>query len=251
MLLLLLIYADIAWAQKGINPVDVADASFKFTKLASAGDESFLSWGFIELLADQMKRTKNARRMHMVFHVQNGAVEVKIHENVFTVHRGGVFQVPRGKLSFPLSLQVLLANLHNSHPSTIFPLPPQTQNIRFQLAFSSLYDRSHFMLIPWSDNGFRGTACLDDHRVFALRDVARSQTRTSEVKCGWCRSLLHCMPRMLCNQWPCRPTFRVVRAATACTYHHTLWLCFFAASLFRSGVVYDDMSFPRSRYVSP
>jgi hypothetical protein len=87
----------IGWAQKGINPADVPDASFKFTKLGSAGQSSFLSWGFIELKADQLKRTKNSRRMHMVFHVTSGAVEVKVHDSEFTVHKGGVWQVPRGE----------------------------------------------------------------------------------------------------------------------------------------------------------
>jgi hypothetical protein len=37
--------------------------------------------------------------MHMVFNVQSGTVEVKVHENEFTVHKGGVWQVPRGKSS--------------------------------------------------------------------------------------------------------------------------------------------------------
>ncbi|KAF2640777.1 hypothetical protein P280DRAFT_507384 [Massarina eburnea CBS 473.64] len=92
-----LVESRIAWAKKGVDVdlTDVGDASFKFVKLSSVGDESFLSWGFIELQDDQMKRTKNSRRMHMVFHVQSGAVEFKIHENVFILHRGGVCQVPR------------------------------------------------------------------------------------------------------------------------------------------------------------
>ncbi|CAO2648498.1 Nn.00g077650.m01.CDS01 [Neocucurbitaria sp. VM-36] len=84
----------IAWAEKGIQPVDVPDGSFKYTKLASVG--SFFNWGLIELRADQMKRTKNSRKMHMVFNVQSGTVEVKVHENEFTAHRGGIWQVPRG-----------------------------------------------------------------------------------------------------------------------------------------------------------
>lgn len=45
-----------------------------------------------------MKRTKNSRKMHMVFNVQSGTVEVKVHENEFTVHKGGIWQVPRGTL---------------------------------------------------------------------------------------------------------------------------------------------------------
>jgi hypothetical protein len=88
--------AEIAWAQKGIKPVDVPDGSFQYTKLSAAGD--FFNWGLIELRAEQMKRTKNSRKMHMVFNVQSGAVEVKVHENEFTVHRGGIWQVPRGML---------------------------------------------------------------------------------------------------------------------------------------------------------
>ncbi|KAF1917991.1 kinetochore CENP-C fungal-like protein [Ampelomyces quisqualis] len=88
----------IAWAQKGIKPIDVPDGSFQYTKLSSAGD--FFNWGLIELRADQMKRTKNSRKMHMVFNVQSGTVEVKVHENEFTVHKGGIWQVPRGKSHF-------------------------------------------------------------------------------------------------------------------------------------------------------
>jgi hypothetical protein len=51
-----------------------------------------------------MKRTKNSRKMHMVFNVQSGTVEVKVHENEFTVHKGGIWQVPRGELHIISSL---------------------------------------------------------------------------------------------------------------------------------------------------
>jgi hypothetical protein len=66
-----------------------------------------------------MKRTKNSRKMHMVFNVQSGTVEVKLHENEFTVHRGGIWQVPRGELYmfsslFVLSLLCALRNIHIS-----------------------------------------------------------------------------------------------------------------------------------------
>ncbi|KAI8943595.1 hypothetical protein NX059_001587 [Plenodomus lindquistii] len=84
----------IAWSEKGIEPVDVADGSFKYAKMDAAG--YFFNWGMLELRADQMKRTKNSRMMHMIFNVQYGTVEVKVHVNEFTVHRGGIWQVPRG-----------------------------------------------------------------------------------------------------------------------------------------------------------
>lgn len=90
---------ELAWSQKGIKPVDVPDGSFQFVKLSSAGDPaaSFFNWGLIELRADQMKRSKNSRKMHMVFNVQSGTVEVKVAENDFMVHKGGIWHVPRGK----------------------------------------------------------------------------------------------------------------------------------------------------------
>lgn len=84
----------IAWAEKGIHPEDVRDGSFQYTRLGAV--DAFFNWGVIELRADQMKRTKNSRVMHMVWTVQSGTVEVKVHENEFTVHKGGVWQVPRG-----------------------------------------------------------------------------------------------------------------------------------------------------------
>lgn len=53
-----------------------------------------------------MKRTKNSRYMHMIFNVQSGTVEVRVHENEFVVHKQGVWQVPRGMLFFPFSHHV-------------------------------------------------------------------------------------------------------------------------------------------------
>jgi len=86
----------IAWAKKGIIPADVQSKAFKFTKLFA--DDNGLSFGRIDLEVDQEKRQKNTRRAHMVFHVTDGVVEAKVHENVLTVRRNGVFRVPQGKL---------------------------------------------------------------------------------------------------------------------------------------------------------
>lgn len=78
----------------------VANGQFKFTKLGSAGGRSGFSWGCIDMDENDIKRSKNSRRMQMVFTVMEGAAEVMVNDNVFTVHRGGVWQVPRGKWSF-------------------------------------------------------------------------------------------------------------------------------------------------------
>jgi centromere protein C len=96
-LLILIVVAVIAWAPKGIVPAPVPNAQFKFTKLGSAGGRPFFSWGCIDLDEDDIKRSKNSRRMQMVFSITEGAAEVAVAENVFTVHKGGVWQVPRGE----------------------------------------------------------------------------------------------------------------------------------------------------------
>ncbi|KAF1364089.1 hypothetical protein EJ07DRAFT_100840 [Lizonia empirigonia] len=91
-----LIEGVLAWSDKGIKPEAVGDGSFQYARIGGSGPAGFMNWGMIELRADQMKRSKNSRKMHMVFNVQSGAVEVKVHENEFTVHKGGIWQVPRG-----------------------------------------------------------------------------------------------------------------------------------------------------------
>ncbi|KAI4948342.1 hypothetical protein J4E91_005763 [Alternaria rosae] len=83
----------IAWNERGVEPRAVGDGGFKYAKIGSIGN--FFNWGLIELGPDQMKRTKNSRYMHMIFNVQSGTVEVRVHENEFTVHKQGVWQVPR------------------------------------------------------------------------------------------------------------------------------------------------------------
>ena len=92
-----LVEGVIAWSGKGIKPEPVGDGSFQYARIGGSGSAGFFNWGMIELRADQMKRSKNSRKMHMVFNVQSGAVEVKVHENEFTVHKDGIWQVPRGE----------------------------------------------------------------------------------------------------------------------------------------------------------
>jgi centromere protein C len=107
----------IAWSDEGIKPKDIPDGSFKLIKLASGhiNDDdqakTYMSWGFLQLDENQMKRAKNSSSYHMVFHVSSGAVEARVHENILTVRRGGVFQVPRGKF-------ILFFSLSRIHPRT-------------------------------------------------------------------------------------------------------------------------------------
>lgn len=92
-----LVEGVIAWSNKGIKPEPVGDGSFQYARIGGSGPAGFFNWGMIELRADQMKRSKNSRKMHMVFNVQFGVLEVRVHENEFTVHKGGIWQVPRGE----------------------------------------------------------------------------------------------------------------------------------------------------------
>jgi hypothetical protein len=149
--MIILTHIAIAWSEKGINPKDIPDGSFKFVKLASGHvddddkGKTFLSWGFLELEENQMKRAKNASSMHMVFHVSSGAVEIKVHENILTVRRGGVFQVPRGKFNLCYFLIVwfttLLVKISNGYDGSDFVLSPCT-------LFDGACNRLHVLMLP-------------------------------------------------------------------------------------------------------
>jgi hypothetical protein len=158
----------------------VPDGSFQYTKLASVGP--FFNWGLIELGPDQMKRTKNSRKMHMVWNVQSGTVEAKVHENEFTVHRGGIWQVPRGKHT---SIGVLSAL-----PFSYFiPISSSasTQHVgirssdvisRFPHLPSALYDGRHFTLHHVSGYGmFRPHS-----HVTQTHDAQALQRRTAGAR---------------------------------------------------------------------
>jgi hypothetical protein len=174
----------IAWAEKGIHPEEVADGSFQYARIGSVGPGGFLNWGLIEMRADQMKRTKNSRKMHMVFNVQSGVVEVRVHENEFTVHRGGIWQVPRGELS-PSPTCFVVRFLSCLRHSVISPrayfaglLWPEQQTAhrwRRSARLASWYDGGRFMLIPGSSR---------DRMMHALF-AALCKTECNVVPLGW------------------------------------------------------------------
>jgi hypothetical protein len=100
-----------------MQPIPVPDGSFQYMKLGSVAH--FFNWGVIALHADQMKRSKNSRTMHMVFHVQEGTLEVNVHDNEFTIHKGGVWHVPRGESH---SIPFFLSLFPSVSPCLIIPL---------------------------------------------------------------------------------------------------------------------------------
>ncbi|KAF7161843.1 hypothetical protein CNMCM6106_008954 [Aspergillus hiratsukae] len=84
---------DIAYAPSGIETRDVKDSTFRFAKLLSS---PFIGSGIVELPPGGVKKPKNSKKMHMVFYVCHGRVQVDISGVQFSAGKGSVFQVPRG-----------------------------------------------------------------------------------------------------------------------------------------------------------
>lgn len=99
---------DIAYAPAGIETRDVKDSTFRFAKLLSS---PFIGSGIVEIPPGGVKKPKNSKRMHMVFYVCHGRVQVDISGVQFSAGKGCVFQVPRGKLSSDLHLEETLTRI--------------------------------------------------------------------------------------------------------------------------------------------
>lgn len=97
---------DVAYAPSGIETRDTKDASFRFAKLLSS---SFLGSGIVELPPGGVKKPKNSKRMHMIFFVCKGRVQVDVSGVQFSAGKGCVFQVPRGIVDvFPIPSGLLV-----------------------------------------------------------------------------------------------------------------------------------------------
>ncbi|BDD57966.1 hypothetical protein MAP00_003280 [Monascus purpureus] len=90
---------DIAYAPSGIETRDTKDSSFRFAKLLSS---PFLGSGIVELPPGGVKKPKNSKRMHMLFYVCRGRIQVDVSGVQFSAGKGCVFQVPRGIIYCPL-----------------------------------------------------------------------------------------------------------------------------------------------------
>lgn len=100
---------EIAYASSAIQTRDINGGAsdplylgpnFKFAKLLSM---PFFGAGMVDLTPGGIKRSKNSRRMQMVFFVVYGRVTVEIGNDIdspkqsFGIGKGGVWQVPRGE----------------------------------------------------------------------------------------------------------------------------------------------------------
>lgn len=96
---------------------DNGEGSFKFAKTLTT---PFFGCGMVEIPPEGFKRLKNSRKMHMMFFVHSGKVVVQVCETIFTITKGGFWQVPRGTylcfISF-LAFRSLLLVRRRGHPS--------------------------------------------------------------------------------------------------------------------------------------
>ncbi|CAL3967032.1 unnamed protein product [Diplocarpon coronariae] len=84
---------EIALSSAAIITRDIPNADFKFAKTLTL---PFFGSGMVDLPPRSMKKAKNSRKMQMVFFVFFGRVQVIVNDNVFTIGKGGMWQVPRG-----------------------------------------------------------------------------------------------------------------------------------------------------------
>ncbi|KAH9217183.1 kinetochore CENP-C fungal-like protein [Leptodontidium sp. 2 PMI_412] len=84
---------EIALSSAAIITRDIPHASFRFAKTLTL---PFFGSGMVDLPAHSMKKSKNSRKMQMVFFVFYGRVQVTVNDNVFSIGKGGMWQVPRG-----------------------------------------------------------------------------------------------------------------------------------------------------------
>jgi centromere protein C len=85
---------QIAVSGPGLEPREIRDADFRFVKTLTL---PFLGTGIVDLPIGSEKKSKNSRRMHMVFFVFYGKVSVTVHDFEFNISAGGTFFVPRGQ----------------------------------------------------------------------------------------------------------------------------------------------------------
>ncbi|KAK2624312.1 hypothetical protein QTJ16_006262 [Diplocarpon rosae] len=89
---------EIALSSAAIITRDIPNADFKFAKTLTL---PFFGSGMVDLPPRSMKKAKNSRKMQMVFFVFFGRVQVIVNDNIFSIGKGGMWQVPRGKISSP------------------------------------------------------------------------------------------------------------------------------------------------------
>ena len=96
--------AELAYAADAIELRDIPGADFKLAKTLT---KNFFGCGLVKLPPRTVKRQKNSRKMQMAFFVHRGRVVVTIHNEQFSIGKGGQFLVPRGTSNHSLARSTL------------------------------------------------------------------------------------------------------------------------------------------------
>lgn len=88
---------ELAVSEAAIQFKDIKDATFRFAKTLTL---PFFGSGLVDMPPGSEKRTKNSRKMQMVFFVHSGSVDVRVAETDFRIGKGGMWFVPRGKFCY-------------------------------------------------------------------------------------------------------------------------------------------------------
>ncbi|KAF2092932.1 hypothetical protein NA57DRAFT_81866 [Rhizodiscina lignyota] len=84
---------EVAFAANAIQTRDVMGSSFSYAKILTL---PFFGAGIVDIPPGGFKRTKNSRKMQMIFFLHEGKVLVTVGDLEFSISKGGVWQVPRG-----------------------------------------------------------------------------------------------------------------------------------------------------------
>lgn len=87
---------ELAYSNAAILTREIPGSNVKFAKTLTL---PFFGSGMVDLPPGAFKKPKNSRKMQMVFFVHYGKVKVEINGNSFRISKGGIFQIPRGKIS--------------------------------------------------------------------------------------------------------------------------------------------------------
>jgi centromere protein C len=87
---------QLAISGAAIKTTEVVGGEFRYAKVFSEG---FIGAGVVDLPPGAIKRLKNSRKVFMIFFVHAGRVLVTVQETSFRISKGGIFIVPRCKLS--------------------------------------------------------------------------------------------------------------------------------------------------------
>lgn len=87
----------IAVSKSAMDPQPLQGSKVRLDKIFQDG--TYMASGILDILVGGVKGVKPTKHSYMSFAVMTGKVEVKVNRTAFIIGRGGVFVVPRGKIT--------------------------------------------------------------------------------------------------------------------------------------------------------